>query len=170
MSKTVPRDKDGLTAQEARAALLNVCGYSQTAAVEEVYQRGAGSRDALTRRASKLFAQPRVRARVTKLVMDAKLESMMSPGQWFDGIRTDLDNAREAMNFNAVANLNRLIGQALGVLQNNISMTIEQRGSDTDLIAAVSKDGTLQAGLVKALGAADGFEDSPVLASGKTKH
>ena len=73
----------------------------------------------------------------------------------------DMQAARSDGNHNAVAQFSRLKLQAHGALRDKVSLTIEERASDLDLIQQLAAgDPGKEAALRVLLGAPDGFEST----------
>ena len=162
MAKRV--ELDGLTPQEAQACVYRAQGLDQTEAFRRAFDVGRQSQKTSTEKASRLFARGNVQTRIETLLDAARVQDLMSVGAWLDQLKTDIAKARAADNFNAVMNGTRLLGQALGVLRDNVSVTVEQRATDEQLIkAAAGDDPVLAAALRKQLGAPDHFD-------GETRH
>ena len=160
MAKRV-EDQEGLTPQEAKACLYRAQGLAQTEAYRRAFDVGRQSQKTSTEKASRLFARGNVQARIETLLDAARVQDLLSAGAWLDQLKTDVSTARAAGNHNAVMNGTRLLGQALGVLRDNVNVTVERRASDDQLIALLAKDNPdLAAALRKNLGAADGFEET----------
>ena len=71
-----------------------------------------------------------------------------------------MEKARAGGNHNAVMGFTRIKMQAHGALKDNVSLTVEQRATDEQLIkAAAGDDPVLEAALRKQLGAPDSFDD-----------
>jgi hypothetical protein len=160
MAKRV-EDQDGLTPQEAKACLYRVQGLDQTEAYRRAFDVGRQSQKTSTEKASRLFARGKLQARIQALLDAARVSDLLSAGVWLDQLKADVATARAAGNFNAVMNGTRLLGQALGVLRDNVNVTVERRASDNELIALLAKDNPdLAAALRKNMGAPDGFEET----------
>ena len=102
-----------------------------------------------------------MQARIQSLLDAAKVSDLLSAGVWLDQLKTDVATARAAGNFNAVMNGTRLLGQALGVLRDNVNLTVEQRSSDQDLVRTVAGDDPAMAKkIASVIGAPDGFEST----------
>ena len=104
-----------------------------------------------------------MQARILSLLDAARVQDLLSAGAWLNQLKTDIATARADKNHNAVMNGTRLLGQALGLLRDNVNVTVERRASDDQLIALLAKDNPeLAAALRKNIGAPDGF--------GETRH
>ena len=161
MAKRV--ELDGLTPQEAKACLNRAQGLDQTEAYRRAFDVGRQSQKTSTEKASRLFARGKVLARIQALLDAARVQDLLSAGAWLDQLKADVATARADKNHNAVMNGTRLLGQALGVLRDNVNVTVERRASDDQLIALLANDNPdLAAALRENLGAPDSF--------GETRH
>ena len=162
MAKRV-EDQDGLTAQESKACLYRMQGLDQTQAYRRAFNVGRQSQKTSTEKASRLFARGKVQARIQTLLDAARVQDLLSAGAWLDQLKTDVATARAAGNHNAVMNGTRLLGQALGVLKDNVNVTVEQKADDDYLLSSLAGDDPVKlAALRELLGAADAF--------GETRH
>ena len=153
------RQTGELTAQEARACLLYVQGLSKAEAVKRALQRSPTNRDRLTEKASRLFATPQMIARVNELVDASKLQDICSVGRWGRMVIDGIEKAWNDGNMTAYFNGTRQLGQAVGALQGDVSLTVEARASDDDLIKTMAGDDAVKAAaLRKMLGAKEGFD------------
>ncbi len=129
----LPRDDDGLTPQESRAAVLRATGMSQAEAWRQAFNR------------------PRVKPQTAW--------TEVSVGQWGEMVLEGARDAREAGNWPAFANLTRQLGQAVGALKDSVSMTMESSLSDEDLIQRMADgDPATLAALQQILGVKEGFD------------
>ncbi len=156
----LPRDDDGLSPQESRAAALRAQGMSQADAWRQAFNRPRVKPETAWTEASKLFAKPKVAQRVRDLLRAARIEDIESVGEAFATMQEDMAAARKDGNHNAVAQYTRIKMQAHGALKDNVSLTVEERATDEQLIkAAAGDDPVLEAALRKQLGAPDSFDD-----------
>ncbi len=155
----MPRDDDGLTPQESRAAALRAQGRSQSDAYRIAFDVKRMKPETVWNKASKLFSRSEVQARVRELLKAARIEDIESVGEAFATMQEDMAAARKDGNHNAVAQYTRIKMQAHGALKDNVSMTVEQRATDEELSkAAAGDDPVLEAALRKQLGAPDTFD------------
>ena len=154
------RDDDGLSPQESRAAALLAQGLTQAGAYRQAFDVKRMKPETVWNKASKLFSRSEVQARVCELLKAARVQDIESVGEAFATMLGDMESARADGNHNAVAQYTRIKMQAHGALKDNVSMTIEQRATDEQLIKAVAGDDpVLEAALWKQLGAPDHFDD-----------
>lgn len=148
-----------LTGPEAKACVYRAQGLSQSEAVRQAFKRVPTSTKLVNEKASRLFARPAVQARIRELLLAAKVTDIISIGRWGQMVLDGAEEARVAGNMAAFANLTRQLGQAVGALKDTVSMTVEQRTSDKELIEQLSNDepATLAA-LQRVLGGKDSFD------------
>ncbi|MFB3078453.1 MAG: hypothetical protein ACE1Y4_10650 [Lysobacterales bacterium] len=157
----MPRDEDGLTYIEARAAALCAQGFSQSEAYRQATGTTRAKPETVHKRASDMFKRAHVRGRVRELLKAAKVQDLLSVGQWGEMVLEGARDAREAENWPAFANLTRQLGQAVGALKDNVNMTIEARQDDATLIDQLAGDDlTKLAALQTILGAPEGFDET----------
>jgi hypothetical protein len=153
------RDDDGLTLQESRAAVLKAQGLSQSAAWRQAFNRPRVKPETAWTEASKVFTRPNVAQRVRDLLRAARIGDIESVGEAFATMQEDMEAARKDGNHNAVAQYTRIKMQAHGALKDNVSLTVEQRASDAELIKTASDgDPDVAAALRKLLGSPDTFD------------
>ena len=140
MPRARARDKDGLTRQEAEACRLLISGLNQSDAYRQAFKARELESSRIHDRASKLFAKPRVQARVRQLLDHANIQDLDSVGRAFADLQADIKRAKELDNMTAVAQLQRLRLQVLGMLKENVSLTVEQRSDDDSLIKRIAGD------------------------------
>jgi hypothetical protein len=159
----MPRDDDGLTPQESRAAALRAQGLSQADAYRQAFDVKRATQKTVIEKASRLFAKGNMKARVRDLLKAARVTDIESVGEAFDVMLSDMEAARNDGNHNATAQYTRIKMQVHGVLKDNVALTVEQRASDEELIRCASAgDPAVAAVLRKLLGAPDTF--------GETRH
>ncbi len=159
----MPRDEDGLTVVEAKAAALCAQGFSQSEAYRQATGTIRAKPETVHKRASDMFKRAHVRGRVRELLRLAKVQDIETVGESYAKMLEDMEAARLDGNHNAVMGYTRIKMQAHGMLRDNVSMTMESSLSDEDLIQRmVGDDPTKIAALQTILGAAEGF--------GETRH
>jgi hypothetical protein len=159
----MPRDDDGLSPQESRAAALRAQGWTQADAYRQAFDIKRAKQKTIIEKASRLFAKSNMKARVRELLKAARVTDIESVGEAFSTMLEDMQAARFDGNHNAVAQFSRLKLQAHGALRDKVSMTIEERASDLDLIQRLAAgDPQKGAALRVLLGASDSF--------GETRH
>ncbi|MDH4032071.1 MAG: hypothetical protein OEU49_14565 [Chromatiales bacterium] len=126
---------DGLTAKQARFAALLARGYTQSAAYREAYDADDMKPETLYPAASKLAADYNVRTRVNELLQEVRLEDLDNCRAALLDLLSDMDAARQAGNWSAVAALTRLRLQALGMLKDKLVVSGDAASlSDKQLI------------------------------------
>ncbi len=157
----MPRDEDGLTHVEARAAALCAQGFSQSEAYRQATGTTRAKPETVHKRASDMFKRAHVRGRVRELLRLAKVQDIESVGESYAKMLEDMEAARTDQNHNAVMGYTRIKMQAHGMLKDNVSMTMESSLSDKDLIQRMAGDDPAKlAALQTILGAPEGFEET----------
>ena len=72
------------------------------------------------------------------LFREAKKLDLISHAEYVDGLMADRADAKEAGNWTAAASFQRLIGQAIGSLEQNI--TVNERAEPAELIKRIASD------------------------------
>ncbi len=158
MSK-MPRDDDGLSPQEGRAAVLRAQGLTQVDAYRQAFGVKRAKQKSVIERASRLFAKDNMKSRIRELLSASKLADLESLGEASQKLLEDIDAARERGNDNAVMGFTRIKMQMHGALRDAMSLSVEQRATDDDLIKSLAGgDEVKAAALRKMLGAKDGFD------------
>lgn len=153
------RELDGLTIQEAQAAAFRAQGMSQSDAYRRAYNVKRAQPKNVHERACRLFARPKVKARVEELLRGAKVQDIDSVGQAFDHLLRLLEKAEADGNYNAAAQLMRQRLQTHGMLRDRIVLSAESQLSDDQLIERLSGgDPEKLAAAQLLLGAKDGFD------------
>ncbi len=138
MSKRV--ELDGLTPQEAQACVYRAQGLSQSDAYRRAFNKPQAKPKTINEKACRLFARPATQARVSELLRAAKVQDIISVGEWGQMVLEGVEKARAGDNMTAFFNGTRQLGQAVGALKDNIALTVEQRTSDADLIDQLAGD------------------------------
>lgn len=150
---------DGLTPQEAEAAKLRATGLSQAEAYRRAFKVQRMKPKKVYEKASTLFGRPAVKGRVRELLKAAKVQDLISVGEWLELVRDGVEKAKADNNMTAFFNGTRQLGQALGALKDNVNLTVEQQMSDAELIERLAMDDPAKvAALQQILGAADKFD------------
>ncbi len=157
----MPRDEDGLTHVEARAAALCAQGFNQSEAYRQATGTTRAKPETVHKRASDMFKRAHVRGRVRELLKLAKVLDIESVGASYAKMLEDMEAAREDGNHNAVMGYTRIKMQAHGMLKDTVSMTMESSLSDEDLIQRMAGDDPAKiAALQTILGAPEGFDET----------
>lgn len=115
------------------------------------------SKEVINVRASKMAANPKVAARVRGLVDEAKIQDLETVGHAFQELVSDLAMARGLKNMTAVAALQRIKLQVLGMLKETVLLNMEQTINDEELVKRVAGKNPI---LASALRASLGREES----------
>ncbi len=155
----MPRDDDGLSPQEGRAAVLRAQGLSQADAYRQAFGVRRAKQKSVIERASRLFAKGNMKSRIRELLSASKLADLESLGEASQKLLEDIDAARERGNDNAVMGFTRIKMQMHGALKDAVSLSVEQRADDAELIERLSEgDPVKAAALRKILGAPNTFD------------
>ncbi len=155
----MPRDEDGLTVVEAKAAALCAQGFTQSEAYRQATGTTRARPETVHKRASDMFKRAHVQGRVRELLRLAKVQDIESVGESYAKMLEDMEAARKDGNHNAVMGYTRIKMQAHGMLKDNVSMTMESSLSDEDLIQRMADgDPATLAALQQILGVKEGFD------------
>ncbi|MQA65025.1 MAG: hypothetical protein GEU76_03855 [Alphaproteobacteria bacterium] len=130
---------EGLKPAHEKFAVLLAKGLNQADAY-----RGSHNCDGLTNqrigeRASKLAARGPIKARVRALLRQAKVSDLDSVGQAFKDILKDIEEARQAKNWTAVAQMSRLRVQCHGmILDKGMILSPTADMTDAQLITRIA--------------------------------
>jgi hypothetical protein len=127
-----------LTPQELTFCRLRAQGYDQTNAYRQAFNKPRMQAKSVTEAACRLAAKPQVHAMLRDLFREARKSQLLSHGQFLDGLMSDLAAARSDRNWTAAASFQRLIGQAIGSLEQNI--TVNERAEPAELIKRIAGD------------------------------
>ena len=159
----MPRDEDGLTVVEAKAAALCARGFTQSEAYRQATGTTRAKPETVHKRASDMFKRAHVQGRVRELLRLAKVQDIETVGESYAKMLEDMEAARTDQNHNAVMGYTRIKMQAHGMLRDNVSMTMESSLSDEELLQRMAgADPARIAAMRVILGAQDSF--------GETKH
>ncbi len=157
----MPRDDDGLTPQESRAAVLRATGMTQADAYRQAFGVRRAKQKTIIEKASRLFARDNMKARIRDLLSASKLADLESLGEASQKLLEDIDAARVRGNDNAVMGFTRIKMQMHGALKDAVSLSVEQRQDDATLIDQLAGDDPAKAAALRqVLGAADSFGDT----------
>jgi hypothetical protein len=159
---------DELTPQQAQAAVYRAQGMSQSDAYRRAYNVRRAKPKTVHEKASRLFAQDKMKARVRELLRQARVTDIDSVGQAFDHLLRLLEKAEQDGNYNAAAQLMRQRLQTHGLLRDRIVLSAESQLTDEQLLERLSGgDPERLAAARVLLGAGDGFPENY---EGETKH
>ena len=160
MAKRV-EDQDGLTPEEAKACLYRAQGMTQSDAYRRAFNKPQAKPKTINEKACRLFAKPATQARVRELLSAAKVQDIISVGEWGQMVLEGVEKARADDNMTAFFNGTRQLGQAVGALQGDVSLTMEARADDKTLVEQLAgKDKDKLALAREMLGAPDEFGDT----------
>ena len=147
-----------MTAKQERFAVLVAQGLSQSAAYRQAYDAENMKPDQIWQEASRLKQYPRVAHRIDALLREARITDIDSIGRAYRELLDDLEAARSAGNATAVAQLQRLRLQCLGMLRDRLVVSAESSLSDEQLIRRLSGDDPRKAALLREILPPDSFE------------
>jgi hypothetical protein len=111
-----------------------------TQAYRHAFKPRGKSIDVVRRNASDLFRRLHVDSRVKALLAVANIQDIDSVGAAFADLHSDIELARGEGNMTAVAQLQRLRLQVLGMLKENVNLSVEQRTDDETLVSRIAGD------------------------------
>lgn len=149
----------GLTAQQEKFAQLIARGWSQSDAYRQAYETKTDNPETVWSCASRLAADIRVASRTRALLDAAKLSDILGPAAWLHRVLAAIEDAKADRNHNAIMAGLRMAGQAVGPLRENLSVSIEQRVTDVQLIALLSRGDAAKAHQLAGLIGTDDFGD-----------
>jgi hypothetical protein len=130
---------EGLKPAHEKFAVLLAKGLNQTEAYRESHNTEGLTNQRISERASKLAARGPIKARVRELLRQAKVSDIDSVGQAFNDILKDIEEARQAKNWTAVAQLSRLRVQCHGmILDKGMILAPGSDMTDAQLIARIA--------------------------------
>lgn len=138
------RQAKGINMKQAHACTLRADGYTQFDAyclshkvsAEDKTENRKGTEDKTYR----LFQKPRVREYLRELLAKKTLESILARAEWLLGLLDDIQSAREAKNWPAVMNGQRMAGQAVTALRDSVTVVSDTAERDREIIAAIAGD------------------------------
>lgn len=150
--------KDGLTIRERKFCALLVAGATKTDAYLQSYGAGTKTKQSVYTAARDVSQKPRVIARMAELLAAADLADIDSVQAAARDLLSDIESAREAGNWSAVAALTDRRLRALGMLTDRVVLSPESRMTDQELIDALAKgDPTLADSLKLSLASKEGW-------------
>ena len=143
------RDKDGLTPQQADFAAYLAKGLSQAEAYRRSHTLRGASMKSIHERGSRLAQRVEIRARVQALLREAKISDIHSVGQAMRDLLNDINAAREASNWTALASLTKTRTQVLGMIKESMIISPAEGLSDIQLIERLAGGDAAKAAMVK---------------------
>ncbi len=119
-----------------------------------IYRRGAKRgypAEKLARMAERYAARPEVRATMQRMVDSSRARDLISGGAAFRQTLLDAQACREAGNYSALAQFNKIVLQVTGELNESTSVNFHFGGSDTKLIEHLARGDPQRAEWVRKL-------------------
>ncbi len=149
---------DGLTAKQREFARLVACGHTQADAYRRAYNVVRAKPETVARNASKLAHNTYVATRIRELLREARIEDILTVGEHMRGVLNDLEVARAQENMTAVAALDRVVAQILGMTSERFVLGAEKSESDDELVARLSGGDEHKAAMLRSIIGKDSFE------------
>ena len=134
-----PRD---VNKKQAHACALRADGYTQFDAYCLSHKVSADdkleNKGPIEDKAYKLFRKPKVKAYLRQLLAAKLLEDIISRQEWTLSLMDDIESAREAKNWPAVMNGQRMVGQAVAALREGLVAIKDPAERDREIIAALA--------------------------------
>lgn len=131
MRKLLP---NGLTPAQDRFCTLLARGIPQIQAYRQAGFAKRAKDETAAPKACLLAKQPKVQARIAELLKASGVADLDSVGQAYSDLLRVMTKAEAEGNMTAYAALSRQRLQVLGMLRDNVSLTVENSSSDSDLI------------------------------------
>ena len=149
-------------AEEQQFATLLAKGYTQTDAFKEVFPRSKGWKPTSVNSKASTFAnRVSVQERVRELLRAAKLSDIDSVTEWHGRVQADIEKARDDGAHASVMTGNRMIGQSLGAVQQNVVLDATSLMDDNAIIDRLAGGDEHKAAMLRAIIGADDFEAGP---------
>ncbi len=148
---------DGLTAKQREFARLVACGHTQADAYRLAYDVKRAKPETVARNASKLAHNTYVATRIRELLREARIEDILTVGEHMRGVLNDLEVARAQQNRTAVAALDRVVAQILGMTSERVFVGAEKSETDDELIARLAGGDAHKATMLRAIIGKDSF-------------
>ena len=146
-----------LTAKQLRFALLRARGYSKSGAYREAYNAVRMKPHTVAEEARRLSELPLVSRTISEHLKAANVQDIITTGQVLQGIIDDLEMAREEKNLTAVAALDRVLCQTLGMMRDTLVLSAEKSETDDELVARLSGGDAHKATMLRAIIGRDSF-------------
>ena len=152
-----------IKAQEQRFAALIAKGYTQTDAFKEIRPRcKAWKAKSITDKASEFAKRVGVQAAVREALRASKLSDIDSVPEWHGRVQSDIEKAREDGAHASVMTGNRMIGQSLGAVQQNVVLDATSLMDDAAIINRLAGGDEHKAAILRAIiGSEDFVSDAP---------
>jgi hypothetical protein len=154
------RDQDGLKPAQEKFAAYLAQGCEQAEAYRKSHACTGVNPQRIAERACRLAAKAQVKARIRELLAEAKIQDIDSIGATFQQLLEDMEGARQAKNWTALAAFTRIRTQIHGMLHDNLSLNYEQTLTDEQLARRIADgDEKIFAALMEKLGDPDSFRE-----------
>lgn len=131
-------------------------GYAQAAAYREAYYTNGAKDETVWQEASRLAHDPKVAARVDESIREMRIEEIDDARVAYIDMLRDLDRAREANNWTAVAQLTKMRLQFHGLLKDRLVVSGGAASlTDQQLITELAGDDKERRALVASMIGAD---------------
>ncbi len=128
----------GLTAKQEHFAALLAQGYTQSAAYRASYDASAMKDATVHQEACRLARDPNVAARLRELLEDARIEDLDSAQRAFLDLLEDIESARSAENWTALAALQRMRMTYHGLLKDRVILEHHGPAHNEEIIKALA--------------------------------
>lgn len=163
----------GVNKKQVHACRLRADGYTQIDAYCLSHKVSAGdkveNKGPIEDKAYKLFRKPKVKAYLRELLAAKTLEELLSRQEWILGLLDDIESAREAKNWPAVMNGQRMIGQAIAALREGLVAIKDGAERDREIIDALAGEDPKKRKALELLMGSDSVFPTPHLVSDTSK-
>ncbi len=139
----------GLTPKQAKFAAFLAQGYTQAAAYRAAYDASAMKDATVHQEACRLARDPNVAARLRELLEDARIEDLDNAQRAFLDLLQDIESARSAENWTALAALQRMRMTYHGLLKDRVVMEHEGPAHDEEIIRAIANGDERKAAMLR---------------------
>ncbi len=147
-----------LTAKQTRFTILRARGYTKSAAYREAYNAVRMKPHTVAEEARRLCENPLISRTIAEHLKEARAQDIITTGQVLQGIIDDLEMAREEKNLTAVAALDRVLCQTLGMMRDTLVLSAEKSETDDELVARLSGGDEHKAKMLRTIIGKDTFE------------
>ena len=146
-----------LTPKQTTFAILRARGYSKSAAYREAYNAVRMKPHTVAEEARRLSEHPLISRTTAQHLKEAHAQDIITTGQVLQGIIDDLEMAREEKNLTAVAALDRVLCQTLGMMRDTLVLSAEKSETDDELVARLSGGDPHKATMLRSIIGKDSF-------------
>ena len=139
----------GLTAKQERFAALLAQGYTQAGAYRASYDAKNMKDATVHQEACRLARDPNVAARLRELLEDARISDLDNAQRAFLDLLQDIESARSAENWTALAALQRMRMTYHGLLKDRVIMEHHGPAHDEEIIKAIAGDNERLAAMLR---------------------